>query len=120
MFYDKKQFSCSCGCGLNKPAQSLIDKLDTLASFYGRAIKINSGCRCARHNSKIGGVMGSAHCPDIHGETHAVDIACSNSHDRFLLLQAGLDAGFVRVELKGTWLHFDDDQTKPQEVAFYE
>ena len=51
---------------------------------------------------------------------YAVDIRCVDSHSRFVMLQALLEAGFRRVELAPTWIHVDNDPDKPRDVAFYQ
>ena len=67
------------------------------------------------HNRKVGGVNASAHT-----RGYAVDIKCLNSHTRFQILQAALEAGFRRIELAPTWIHVDTDPDKPCDVAFYQ
>ena len=55
-----------------------------------------------------------------HTRGYAVDIRCVDSHSRFTMLQALLEAGFRRIELAPTWIHVDCDPDKPQDVAFYQ
>ena len=55
-----------------------------------------------------------------HTRGYAVDIRCVDSHSRFVMLQALLEAGFRRVELAPTWIHVDNDPDKPRDVAFYQ
>ncbi len=71
--------------------------------------------RCPKHNRAVGGVPTSAHT-----RGYAVDIRCVDSHSRFVMLQALLEAGFRRVELAPTWIHVDNDPDKPRDVAFYQ
>ena len=55
-----------------------------------------------------------------HTRGYAADIRCTDSHTRFAVLRAVLDAGFRRVELAPTWIHVDCDPDKAQDVAFYQ
>ena len=52
--------------------------------------------------------------------TRPARIRCVDSHSRFAMLQALLEAGFRRVELAPTWIHVDNDPDKPRDVAFYQ
>ena len=45
---------------------------------------------------------------------------CVDSHSRFAMLQALLEAGFRRIELAPTWIHVDNDPDKPHDAAFYQ
>ena len=49
-----------------------------------------------------------------------MDIRCVDSHSRFAILQALLEAGFRRIELAPTWIPVDNDPDKPRDVAFYQ
>jgi len=73
---------------------------------------VNSGFRCTKHNKEVGGVPSSAH---TKGE--AADIACTDSHKRYLLLRAAIKV-FKRIEVGSEWLHMDEDETLPTEVVF--
>ena len=91
------EFRCKCGCDL-----------------AGTPFSLTSAYRCPKHNKAVGGVPTSAHT-----RGYAVDIRCVDSHSRFVMLQALLEAGFRRVELAPTWIHVDNDPDKPRDVAFY-
>ena len=76
---------------------------------------LSSAYRCPKHNKAVGGVPTSAHT-----RGYAVDIRCVDSHSRFAILQALLEAGFRRIELAPTWIHVDNDPDKPRDVALYQ
>lgn len=54
-----------------------------------------------------------------HLTGHAVDLACSDSPTRFLMIKALLDAGFNRMGIYSAHLHVDNDTTKPPNVCWY-
>lgn len=56
------EFRCPC-CGLGDDivSQDLINALQNVRDNWGREMVVNSGYRCAKHNSDIGGAPGSAH-----------------------------------------------------------
>jgi zinc D-Ala-D-Ala carboxypeptidase len=74
---------------------------------------INSGKRCVKHNTEVGGKKKSAH---LGG--YAFDVKCENSADRFRLVRCFLRAGFVRMGIYKTFIHVDADPSNPQEVIW--
>ena len=66
------EFTCKCGCGHNPIDQRVIDMAQTIRQALGVPVRVNSGCRCVKHNAKSGGVKNSKH---ILGK--AADLSCS-------------------------------------------
>lgn len=66
------EFACKCGCGHNPIDQRVIDMAETIRQALGVPVRVNSGCRCEKHNAKSGGVKGSKH---VLGK--AADLSCS-------------------------------------------
>jgi hypothetical protein len=93
----------------------VLRMLDEARKLAGIPFSLSSAYRCAKHNKSVGGVADSAHT-----RGYAVDIRCTDSHSRFVMLQALLEAGFRRIELAPTWIHVDNDPDKPRDVAFYQ
>jgi zinc D-Ala-D-Ala carboxypeptidase len=93
----------------------LLDKLDLARDICGFPLIINSGYRSIEHNKKVGGVANSSHLLGL-----AVDIHCTDSRKRFMLLDALLVAGFDRVGLAATYIHVDvDPEKKPCVIWTY-
>ena len=86
-----------------------------MLDLAGIPFPLSSPYRCPKHNRAVGGVPTSAHT-----RGYAVDIRCVDTHSRFVMLQALLEAGFRRVELAPTWIHVDNDPDKPRDVVFYQ
>ena len=86
-----------------------------MLDLAGIPFPLSSAYRCPKHNKAVGGVPTSSHT-----RGYAVDIRCVDSHSRFVMLQALLEAGFRRIELAPTWIHVDNDPDKPRDVAFYQ
>ena len=126
------EFRCKCGCGagMEKMDADLLQMLDEARDLAGIPFyskdrdeswplivaggPLSPAYRCPKHNKAVGGVPTSAHT-----RGYAVDIRCVDSHSRFVILQALLEAGFRRIELAPTWIHVDNDPDKPRDVAFY-
>ncbi|MBL5899944.1 serine/threonine protein kinase [Lelliottia amnigena] len=66
------EFTCRCGCGFDSISPELITVLEDVRMHFGAPVKINSGCRCEKHNAKVGGVPNSQHVQGI-----AADIVVS-------------------------------------------
>lgn len=73
---------------------------------------INSGYRTTAHNREAGGAEGSAH---VRGK--AADIAFSG--DPWPLIEAGIQAGFRRIGIGRSFVHFDNDGTKPSPAIWF-
>lgn len=61
--------------GIDDNMEALIDNvMDPVRERLGKPIVVNSGFRCPRHNSYVGGVAGSQH---VRGE--AIDCRCEDN-----------------------------------------
>jgi len=119
--FSKLEVQCPCGCGANKISPVLIEKLQKVRNIIGRPIIITSGVRCEFYNASIKASMNSSHIPDDHGIGNAVDIACTNSKDRYELVELA-QKFFKRVGISkgqyGGFIHLDVDRSKVQEVMW--
>lgn len=60
--FKQSEFSCKCGCGFDDIDLSIVSILEQIRSYFGdHPVYITSGCRCKKHNDKVGGVKGSKH-----------------------------------------------------------
>ena len=60
--FDSSEFRCHCGtCGFDVVDSELLVVLEDLRETYGQPVTVTSGCRCQRHNKKIGGAPESYH-----------------------------------------------------------
>ena len=59
--FKKSEFTCKCGCGMNNISIELVKVLEDIRNHFGQPCTVTSGCRCASHNKKVGGVQGSRH-----------------------------------------------------------
>ena len=66
------EFTCHCGCGANNIDQRVMDMAQAIRNEVGVPVKVNSGCRCEKNNTAVGGVKGSFHTKGL-----AADLSCS-------------------------------------------
>jgi len=104
------EFECSCGCEFDQVQIEFIERLQKVRENFG-PLTINSGCRCERHNRKVGGSPDSSHLRGL-----AADIHCANSLSRFHLLRSLMHAGFQRIGIGQEFIHVDMDRAKPQSL----
>lgn len=93
--------------------EHFLNKLDDARGIAKVPFKITSGYRTDAHNGLIGGVDSSAHTSG-----HAVDISCRDSRSRWLIIDALIKCGFNRIGIADTFIHVDDDPTKPENVIW--
>ena len=99
----------------------MIEKLQKVRNIIGRPIIIISGVRCEFYNASIKVSINSGHIRDDHGIGNAVDLACTNSKDRYELVQVA-QKFFNRIGISGGsyggFVHLDVDRSKVQEVMW--
>lgn len=116
MYFKPGEFDCKCGVcdmGLKNMDEQLIQRLDLARSIAKTPFSVNSAVRCPSHNKTSGGVDSSAH---LSG--HAVDIRCTESHKRFLIIEALMRVGFNRIGVYDTFIHVDNDDSKPTRIMW--
>lgn len=102
------------GSGERFMKSSTILKLDRARQLAKIPFHIRSGYRTPSHNKRVGGTPESSH---ITG--YAVDIAVSTNLQRFKIVTALLSAGFTRIGIGKTFVHADDDPSKPEGVIWH-
>jgi zinc D-Ala-D-Ala carboxypeptidase len=106
-------YTCKCGCGFDVIDPRVPEVFEAVRTVSPGA-KVTSACRCTEHNRAVGGKPNSAHLSGL-----ACDIACVGSASRFAVIKALLEHGVRRIGLAGSFVHFDLDESKPQDVIFF-
>lgn len=99
----------------DKMNTQLLLMLDSARHFAGIPFVINSSYRTESKNYSVSGVSNSSHLEGL-----AVDIACSNSFDRFIIVNALVRAGFTRMGIGKHHIHCDIDLQKGQDIIWLE
>ena len=66
------EFACKCGCGKSDIDQRIMNMAQVIRDELGVPVRVNSGCRCEKHNVRSGGVKSSKHTKGL-----AADLSCS-------------------------------------------
>jgi len=111
-YFKLEEFACTC-CGKKEMHIELLEMLDLARSLSGKPIIITSGYRCKHYNREIGGSDTSSHLEGL-----AADIACTDSSNRYNMLNALKLAGFTRIGINKRFIHVDIDKNKDQQVIW--
>ncbi len=118
-YFKKKEFKCPC-CGESKMHPEFLKALDLARGFSRTPYKLTSGYRCQKHNDSLpNSKPKSSHIDGI-----AVDIACTDSRSRALIIGGLVEAGFTRIGIASTFLHCDladqlGEKNTKDEIVFW-
>lgn len=73
--FERHEFACPCGCTAQMIDPELVQKMQTVRTKLGKAIKVTSGYRCVKHNAdpKVGGSRTSRHLYGIAADWRTKD-----------------------------------------------
>ena len=73
--FERSEFACPCGCTAQMIDPELVQKMQTIRTKLGKAIKVTSGYRCVKHNAdpKVGGSRTSRHLYGIAADWRTRD-----------------------------------------------
>jgi len=110
-----KYFSAYEAKNINPKTMEMLDKA---RGFAGIPFVITSGCRTIQKNKQVGGKIDSCHLEK--NKCSAVDIRVRNSQERWKIVNAGIKAGFTRIGIAETFVHFDSckDTRHPDKVIW--
>lgn len=75
--FSRSEFSCKCGCGHDRIDGAVVDICQRIRDALGEPVRVNSGCRCPKHNKAVGGVADSYHVQGL-----AADLSCAGGAAR--------------------------------------
>jgi len=113
-FFPESGFNkCSPPCSLQDMKQSAINKFDSAREIAGIPFISISAYRSPEHD-KSKGRSGTG----AHTEGEAIDIKCSDSRSRFLIIDALIKVGCKRIGIASTFIHADFSNTHDELVIW--
>ncbi len=114
MFFEYSEFDSAdeSGSYINMDV-GFLNKLSKARELAAIGFKITSGYRSPAHNEKVGGVPSSSHTIG-----RAVDIYAPTSRQKYIIINALLQAGFNRIGVAKNFIHVDDDPSKDEDVIW--
>ena len=105
--------------GLNMD-NDFLQMLDMAREIANIPFKINSGYRTEEYNDTLYKRLGRKQnaTKSSHTVGKAVDIAYTNSRERWIIISALQKAGFNRLGIAKTFVHADSDETKSPNVIW--
>lgn len=114
LYFEYSEFDSPDQVGSYKQMSvEFLNKLAQARKIAAVGFKITSGYRSTSHNAKVGGVPSSSHTLG-----HAVDIYAPTSRQKYLIINALLEAGFNRIGVAKNFIHVDDDPSKSEDVIW--
>lgn len=73
--FNRQEFACHCGCGFAAVDKKLNEVLEDVRCYFNAPVLINSACRCAIYNKKIGGAKKSQHINGLAADITVLNIS---------------------------------------------
>jgi len=103
--------------GINMDGEFLA-KLDNARAIANIRFKITSGYRTKEYNEELRKRGYKASPDSAHLSGHAADIAATSGKERWTIVNALIRSGFNRIGIAKSFIHVDDDPSKPNNVIW--
>lgn len=98
--------------------RDFLEQLDIAREIAGIPFRITSGYRIEADIERLEKAGYKVSKQSSHLKGLAVDIACGNSSERYIIIDSLLKSGFHRIGIAKTFIHVDDDPDKPANVIW--
>jgi hypothetical protein len=113
-YFSPSEFTrCTPSCKIEQMDQAFLALLDEVREAAGIPLVLNCAYRSVAWDKSKGRDGKSAHT-----KGKAVDIRCNSSANRYKIVAAALGCGIRRIGIAKTYVHLDNDETKPQGVIW--
>lgn len=107
--FTRAEFACKCGCGFDRIDFRLVEWLQEIRDALGKPVVVSSGCRCRKHNERVGGSPKSQHVEGKAADIHSPGVSLKDlyrlaeSNDKAAEGGIGLypQNGFIHVDVRG-------------------
>ena len=108
--FSEQELQCKCGsddCQAKGMNSDFVADLEELRTQYGKGMVINSAERCVKHPIEAKKIVSGKSPGGAHTKGCAVDVAVSNSADRYQLLKLAFTFEFDGIALENKFIHLD-------------
>lgn len=106
--FSSKEFTCQCSnsdCVDQKISKNLVENLEKCRQEFGKAVMINSGYRCPKHNVAIGGAKNSQHIHGKAADTRPKILTTDTMDEWFKVVSSsfkalGIAQSFIHVDVR--------------------
>ena len=113
-YFTEAEQTCRCGCGESDMNPRTIRRFEQARRIANIPFIISSSFRCQIHDRAVRkkALIGA------HARGYAMDIVCVGSRQRFIILDALIEAGFIRIGIAKEFIHADDYPYGDPEVCW--
>jgi zinc D-Ala-D-Ala carboxypeptidase len=90
--FNKSEFACKDKCGFDDIKPNLVKLIQTIRDYINVGIIIESGCRCKKKNTAVGGVSNSAH---LRGEASDIYTTKHSARELIVIIKKMYDEGLL-------------------------
>lgn len=113
-FRDYEFKACRPMCNITDMNEEFMKVLDDARELAGVPFKLTSAYRTKEYELSKGRTGTSSHCKGV-----AVDIYCTDSRKRYLIVQSLIAVGFMRIGIAKNFIHVDADEDKRASIWLY-
>jgi uncharacterized protein YcbK (DUF882 family) len=105
--FSRLEFACQCGCGFDTIDTSTLSIVKAVRNQFGPVV-VTSGCRCEKHNARVGGSPNSQ-----HKLARAADIKVSSTEPETVYHWVEKHFPHASLGLYDTFVHIDTRSDGP-------
>lgn len=105
---------CVPKCHISDMDADFLGVLDSARELAGIPFRLNSAYRSKEYELSRGRTGLSSHTKGL-----AVDIRCTDSRKRYLIVNSLIAVGFMRIGINKTYIHVDADDSKRASIWLY-
>jgi len=109
-YFSRHEIACKCGCGFDTMDAETLRLADEVRELAGHSITPTSGCRCPRHNRRVGGGRKSQH---LYARAMDLPLKAPKAIYDYLCVRYPDRYGFGLYVAEG-FIHIDTKSGKPR------
>lgn len=110
--FNRHEFACRCGCGFAVVDKQLNEVLEAIRHHFDRPLIINSACRCADYNKKVGGAKKSQHVLGMAADITVMNVHPDSVADYVENVHKACSTGrydsFTHIDVRNVVAHWDE------------